>query len=122
MKTCQKIACRFVIVLGLLALPGLALAQQTGGIPLLFVHGAPDAKTAPPNVSTYVSVIDKETGRVFAGLDSRNFEVEEAGSLVADVVVSAEPVGLAAVIVVDRGGISKRRRRVKGRRRPVADF
>lgn len=97
-----------VIALGLLLIPALVLSPGTGGIPLLFIHGAPDAKIQPPNVHTYVSVIDRETGRVIEGLDSSHFVVEETASLLPNVTVSYEPVGLAAAIVVDRGGISKR--------------
>jgi hypothetical protein len=97
-----------VIVLGLLLIPALVLSQESGEVPLLFVNGIPDAKTEPPNVHTYVSVIDKETGRAIEGLNSSDFAVEEAASLLPDVTVSYEPVGLAAAIVVDRGGISKR--------------
>lgn len=98
----------FVIGLGWLLIPALVLSQATAGIPLLFINGAPDAKTEPPNVHTYVSVIDQATGRAVEGLDSSHFAVEEANSPLADVSVSYAPVGLAAVIVVDRGGISKR--------------
>ncbi len=98
----------FVIVLGLLLIPTLVLSQESGGIPLLFINGVPDAKTEPPHVHTYVSVIDKATGRAVEELDSGDFAVEEANSPLSDVSINYAPVGLAAVIVVDRGGISKR--------------
>ncbi len=104
----RRVRLLLVIALGLLLVPAFVLSQEAGGIPLLFINGVPDAKTEPPNVHTYVSVIDRATGRAIEGLDGSQFAVEEAASPLADVSVSYEPVGLAAVIVVDRGGISKR--------------
>jgi len=103
---------RVWLVLGifvcLLSIPALVLAQGIGGIPMLFINGDPDARTSPPEVRTYVSVIDKETGRAIEGLAGDHFEVEEAASAVENLTVDYEPVGLAAVIVMDRGGISRR--------------
>lgn len=96
------------IIACLLVVPALVLAQGPGGIPMLFINGDPDARTNPPAVRTYVSVIDKDTGRVIEGLTGDHFAVEEAAATVTDVQIDYEPVGLAAVIVVDRGGISRR--------------
>ena len=89
------------------ALPVLGLAQTAGG-PMLFINGTPDARTAPPHVHTFVSVIARGSGAVIEGLTGQDFTVEEAASPVADLAISYEPVGLAAVIVIDRGGISRR--------------
>jgi Mg-chelatase subunit ChlD len=90
------------------ALPVLVLAQTVGGGLMLFINGIPDARTAPPSVRTFVSVIDRGSGRVIEGLTGDDFVVEEAASPIADLAATYESVGLAAVIVIDRGGISRR--------------
>ena len=93
-----------IIVAGLLLIPSLIQAQQAG--PLLIIHGRPDAKSNPPEVRTYVSVIDKENAQAVEGLSGDNFRVEEAGAAVEALEVSPEEIGMAVAIVVDRGGIS----------------
>ncbi|MBN1875114.1 MAG: FHA domain-containing protein [Anaerolineae bacterium] len=94
-----------VVVLLLFLMPVLALAQSEGV--LFMINGVPDAVSSPPQVRTYVSVIDKQNANVVTGLGPSNFILEEAGARVDNVNVSTEDVGLAAVIVIDRGGISR---------------
>ncbi len=86
--------------------PVVALAQRGEGI-LLVLNGSPDAEASPPEVHVYASVIDKGKARTVEDLSAENFTLEEAGSALSDVRVALEEVGLATVIVVDRGGISK---------------
>lgn len=93
-----------VIVLLLLALAQPNLAQELG--PLVIIQGTPDTADAPPQVRTYVSVIDPNTAQSIGDLAADGFQVEEAGTSVGTPSLSYEPVGLAVVIVVDRGGIS----------------
>jgi hypothetical protein len=73
---------------------------------LVIIQGTPDTTTAPPEVRTYVSVIDWSQGKTIEGLTADNFLVEEAETSIGTLTVSYETVGLAAVVVVDRGGIS----------------
>jgi pSer/pThr/pTyr-binding forkhead associated (FHA) protein len=87
----------------LLAAVQTGLAQAT---PLVIIHRLPDAASAPPEVRTYVSVIDRETAESVAGLAPKDFVVEEDGDVIETRVVSYETAGLAAVVVIDRGGIS----------------
>jgi hypothetical protein len=93
-----------VMLLILLATSLVIQAQDLG--PLFIIQGTPDTTTAPPEVRTYVSVIDKSTARVIEGLTAEAFQVKEAGVDVGTPTISYEPVGLAVVVVVDRGGIS----------------
>jgi hypothetical protein len=81
-----------------------SLAQTVG--PLVIIQGTPDTTTAPPEVRTYVSVVDWNKAETIEGLTASNFSVKEAEADVGTPGVSYEPVGLAVVIVVDRGGIS----------------
>lgn len=92
----------------LLALLTTVLSGQAQGSgPLLIIHGPPDARTAAPQVRTYASVIDKSTAQTIKDLTADNFQLAEANTSVHVFDVSYEPVGLAVVAVVDRGGISK---------------
>jgi len=93
-----------MIVLVLLMVVQAGQAQGSG--PLLIIQGAPDTIIAPPEVRTYVSVIDGNTAQTIEGLTTDSFQVKEVGIDVGTPAVSYEPVGLAIVVVVDRGGIS----------------
>ena len=93
-------------LLALALLMVVQTGQAQGNGPLLIIQGAPDTITAPPEVRTYVSIIDKSTAQTIEGLTADDFQVKEAGIAVGTPVVSYEPVGLAVVVVVDRGGIS----------------
>jgi len=96
-----------ITILLLLSLTGLvwkSQAQSSG--PLLIIQGSPIVTdTAPPQVRTYVSVIDKGTG---AALTPNSFQLTEAGQTIpADsLTISSEQAGLAVVVVIDMGGIS----------------
>ncbi len=99
-----------ILALGLVL---LLLAVQVGvaqeGVrPLVIVQGTPDTVTSPPEVSTYISVIDPSTGVSIEGLAPGDFQIEEGGADVEAKLASYETVGLAVVVVVDRGGISAR--------------
>lgn len=93
-------------LLALVLLMVVQAGQAQGSGPLLIIQGAPDTTTAPPEVRTYVSIIDKNTAQTIEGLALDNFQVKEAGIAVGTPDVSYGPVGLAVVVVVDRGGIS----------------
>ena len=84
-------------------------SQAQGAGPLVIIQGTPDTTAAPPGVRTHISVIDKSTAQTIEGLTADNFQVEETGMDVGTPGVSYEPVGLAIVVVVDRGGISAQR-------------
>jgi len=100
----RKILPVLVVSLLLLSVVQTGRAQGTG--PLVIIQGIPDATTAPPEVRTYVSVIDKSMAQAIKDLTAGDFQVKEAGTDVGMPAVSYEPVGLAIVAVVDRGGIS----------------
>jgi hypothetical protein len=102
----RKILSILAVSLILLTVMQAALAQQDG---LKFIiQGTPDTTTAPPEVRTYASVINEGTAQSIEGLAADNFQLEEAGAAVETASASYEPVGLAVVAVVDRGGISAR--------------
>jgi len=100
----QKVLPVLVVLLVLLTAVQASRAQEAG--PLVIIQGPPDTTTAPPAVRTCVSVIDWSEGGAIADLTAEDFQVKEAGTDVGTPAVSYEPVGLAAVVVVDRGGIS----------------
>jgi pSer/pThr/pTyr-binding forkhead associated (FHA) protein len=89
-------------VLLLMAVP-VGLAQAA---PLVIIHRPPDAASAPPEVRTYVAVIDREEARSVEGLTLDDFVVEEDGDVIETRSISYETSGLAVAIVIDRGGIS----------------
>ncbi len=93
-------AITFVLPWSVLSLTGQA---QTGGL-FLVIQGEPDAASDPPYVQTYISVISGT--RSVENLTTDHFHLQESGTDVSVNSVSYEPIGLAVVIVVDRGGIS----------------
>jgi Mg-chelatase subunit ChlD len=102
MKRCLPLLVS-VCVLGLL-LQVTGEAQGSG--PEIDILGRPDASSNPPNVNTYVSVINPDTGRAIDGLGIDNFSVQVSGEEV-DTTVSTETSGIAVAIVIDRGGIAR---------------
>jgi pSer/pThr/pTyr-binding forkhead associated (FHA) protein len=97
-------------ILSILTVGVLLLAAVQAGLaqaaPLVIIHRPPDTTTAPPEVRTYVAVIDRENAQSVAGLTPEDFVVEEDGDVVEAKSVSYETAGLAVAVVVDRGGIS----------------
>ncbi|MGB9890473.1 MAG: FHA domain-containing protein [Anaerolineae bacterium] len=98
----------FFLILLLSALMGLigsgiGWAQVSG--PLLVLH-PPDASSSPPAVHVYASVLDPNQGQSIEGLEAGNFQVKESETPVSITDFAYRPVGLAIVVVVDRGGIS----------------
>jgi pSer/pThr/pTyr-binding forkhead associated (FHA) protein len=97
-------------ILSVLAVGVLLLAAVQAGLaqsaPLVIIHRPPDAASAPPEVRTRVAVIDWENARSVDGLAAGDFVLEEDGDVVEAKSVSYETAGLAAAIVIDRGGIS----------------
>ena len=91
---------------GLLLLSAVQAGLAQDAVPLVIIHRPPDAETAPPEVYTYISVIDREEAESVEGLTTEDFVIEEGGNTVETKGVSYEAAGLAVVIVVDRGGIS----------------
>lgn len=96
----------FRLVAPLVLMSGLfwvAQAQTTG--PQLILH-TPDTTTSPPEVHIYASVLDPALAQSIEGLGADAFQVRESGTAVSLSDVAYQPVGLAVVVVVDRGGIS----------------
>lgn len=91
------------IICGLLS-PKIVRAQLEG--PVLIIQGSPDTTSTPPEVRTYASVIDPSTAETISGLTVEAFRLREAGTDIGEINVEYRPVGLAIVVVVDRGGIS----------------
>ncbi len=79
-----------------------ATYAQVGG-PLLIIQGTPDTASAPPLVQTYVSLIDPTTAEAIPDIPPEQFSVWEAGTPVDNLAVAYRPVGLAIVVVIDRG-------------------
>ena len=100
----KRVLIVLAVALALLTAVQAGEAQRTG--PLAIIEGTPDTTSAPPEVRTYVSVIDRSTAQTVEGLTAGEFRVREAGTDVPSPTVSYGPVGLAIVVVVDRGGIS----------------
>lgn len=94
----------WLALLSLVILVPTVVAQEKA--PLMLIQGAPDAASAPPEVKTYVSVINPTTAASIEGLTAADFSLSESDTGVSGVLASYETVGLAVVIVVDRGGIS----------------
>ncbi len=94
------------LMVALILLIAVQAGQAQGTGPLAIIQGTPDTTTAPPEVRTYISAIDKSTAQIIEGLTADAFQVKEAGTGIGTPVVSYEPAGLAVVVVVDRGGIS----------------
>jgi len=95
-----------ILAAGVLLLAAVQAGLAQDAVPLVIIHRPPDAATAPPEVRTYISVIDWEEAESVEGLTAEDFAVEEDGDAVEIGSVSYETAGLAVVIVVDRGGIS----------------
>ncbi len=91
----------FLLLGGMMA--GAARAQVVG--PLLILQGA-DGTSRAPEVAIYSSVIDPASAQSIEGLGSNAFQVQESGTPVTLTGITYQPVGLAVVVVVDRGGIS----------------
>ncbi|MCX7681213.1 MAG: FHA domain-containing protein [Anaerolineae bacterium] len=92
------------VLISLLLVPVQSGAAGTG--PFVFVQGIPDTTSAPPEVRTHVSVIDQATSAVIEGLAAEHFRLKEGQEEIGIERLSYEPVGLALVTVIDRGGIS----------------
>lgn len=100
----KKILSILTIFLALMTVVQIGHTQGTG--PLFIIQGIPDSTTAPPEVRSYVSVINENTAQTIEELTAEDFDLKEAGTDVGTPSVSLEPVGLAIVVVMDRGGIS----------------
>lgn len=80
------------------------LAQVSG--PVVDILGAPDSTSSPPNAHAYVSVVNPQTGRTIEDLTPDNFKVQVSGSD-SSPSVNLEEMGIAVIMVVDRGGIGQ---------------
>lgn len=89
--------------IGVMGITGMARTQARG--PLLVLH-PPDASSSPPDVHIYASVLDPDQAQSIEGVGSDQFQVTESETSVSLTDVAYQPVGLAVVVVVDRGGIS----------------
>ncbi len=106
MARLQRLSVLFTLLLllvGLMGTSGPGWAQARG--PLLILH-PPDASSSPPDVRIYASVLDPDLAQSIEGLGIDNFQVKESEAPVSLTDVAYQPVGLAIVVVVDRGGIS----------------
>jgi hypothetical protein len=105
-----------MMVLALLSVVVQGSLAQGGSAPILIIQGTPDAASSPPQVSFYASVIDPDEDKSIEGLGTADFGIKEEGIDKDAQSVSYEGVGMAVVIVVDRGGIS-----AEGDRNSVSD-
>ena len=100
---------RLSFLLSLCVLMGLVVASAPGWAqpqgPVLVLH-PPDPVSSPPEVRIYASVLDPDLAQSIEGLGIDNFQVKESETSVALTDVIYQPVGLAVVLVVDRGGIA----------------
>ena len=106
MARLQRLSVLFTLLLllvGLMGTSGPGWAQARG--PLLILH-PPDASSSPPDVRIYASVLDPDQAQSIEGLGDGNFQVTESEAPVSLTGVAYQPVGLALVIVMDRGGIA----------------
>ena len=92
-----------LVLIGLIGTGGPGWAQARG--PLLILH-PPDTSSSPPDVRIYASVLDPDQAQSIEGLGAGNFQVKESEAPVSLTDVAYQPVGLAIVVVIDRGGIS----------------
>lgn len=90
-------------LIGVVGITGTTWAQARG--PLFVLH-PPDSSSSPPDVHIYASVLDPDQAQSIEGLGSDHFQVTESETFVSLTDVAYRPVGLAVVVVVDRGGIS----------------
>jgi hypothetical protein len=106
MARLQRLSIFFIsllVLIGLVGTVGPGWAQAPG--PLLILH-PPDASSSPPDVRIYASVLDPDQAQSIEGLGAGNFQVKESETPVSLAGVAYQPVGLAVVVVMDRGGIS----------------
>jgi Mg-chelatase subunit ChlD len=80
-------------------------AQGLG--PQVNILGKPNSRSNPPNINSYISVVDPNTGRSIPDLTEANFAVQVSEES-QQVTVAPETRGVAISIVIDRGGISRR--------------
>lgn len=83
----------------------VALAQGDAP-PVVDILGRPDTLSHPPLAFLAVSVVDRKSGRIIEGLDASNFDVRVSEEAV-EPTVKLNSTGLAAVMVIDRGGIAR---------------
>jgi len=81
----------------------VALAQGDAP-PVVDILGRPDTLSHPPLAFLAVSVVDRKSGRIIEGLDASNSRVSEEA---VEPTVKLNSTGLAAVMVIDRGGIAR---------------
>jgi len=86
-------------------------AQAQGGGPLFAILGKIDGRSSPPDAHAYVSVVDPTTGRALEGLTADNFAVQISEEDVPVSDVQPATSGVAVVVVIDRGGIGRDKRR-----------
>ncbi len=100
----KKILPVLAVLLILLTAVQFGQAQQES--PLFIIQGVPDTTSAPPEVRTYISVIDRSIARTIENLAVDDLQIKEAETDIGTPAISYEPIGLAIVVVIDRGGIS----------------
>jgi Mg-chelatase subunit ChlD len=92
------------LVLAVMWTPQFIWAQVSG--PVVDILGSTDTTSNPPNATTYVSVVNPQTGHTIENLTAENFQVQVSGSDITP-NVSLEETGIAVIMVVDRGGIGE---------------
>lgn len=88
--------------------------------PLVTILGKPDSGSNPPNINTYVSVVNPDTGRSIPDLTGANFSVQVSEEE-QQVTINPETRGIAVTMVIDRGGIARRGDQRIGRAVELAD-
>ncbi|RLC82381.1 MAG: hypothetical protein DRJ03_19165 [Chloroflexi bacterium] len=96
------ISCTLTLTIG-----GQITSQAQDSGPVVDILGKPDSSSNPPNVQAYVSVVDPTTGRAIDNLTNDNFSIQVSEEDTS-ATVSLETIGVAVIMVIDRGGIASR--------------
>lgn len=103
---------RFLCLITILFVAGLFIGSWMPGWaqglgPVVDILGKPDSRSNPPNVNTYVSVVDPNTGRSIPELTDANFSIQVSEEDL-QATVAPETRGVAVTMIIDRGGIASR--------------
>ena len=103
----QRVLLKVICLAVLFSVGSVLVGAQDLEPPIVDILGRPDSRSAPPDVSAYVSVVDRPSGRVIEGLQDANFSAQISEEEIQP-TVALDTTGLAVVMVIDRGGIARR--------------
>jgi len=99
-----RVAVILLLSLALLLQPSPGWSQ--GGDVLLIIQGEPDARSSPPQVQLWFSLVDRVSGASIGDLSGDRIRVLESGVPIPEAQINYLPRGLAVVAVIDLGGIA----------------